>query len=225
MLLPYYKLFLDKNLILAGGSISSIIYNHYCKPIKPITFNDIDFFYFKTKTNDNLKSILNYFHNYFKNIDLNFVCYGYFNSEYWLRSNRYVTEEGNERMIKSNKNLFIRNKGRVFNIILLDNNSYYKHNLPKEKGLFVCLKENPPICVDSEQNIRLYGEPSFSKMNKINSDVLGIFQFIELEYNYDPPNLEIATNVLLNNFDISLCQSAIYKKEKNIYSTKVYFIV
>ena len=52
---------------------------------------------------------------------------------------------------------------------------------------------------------------------------IAYYQCISLKYNKAPHNLRLATNILLNDFDISMCQSAMFKEDFKYHT--VYVIV
>lgn len=135
--LPYYKIFLDHNFILAGGSISSIIYNYYYRPKSFINYNDIDLFYFENMYKDNLLNILLKLYAYFKKLNLNFICYDYAEDNYWLTDkNEYNSPT--KRNLKPIEHLYYKKNAMIFNIILINNNTYTKYKLPKNKQFFLC---------------------------------------------------------------------------------------
>lgn len=134
--IPYFEVFLDHNLILAGGSISSIIYNYYYRPKSFINFDDIDLFYFENMNKDTLLSILVKLYKYFKKLDLHFICYQYAEDNYWLTDNNEYNLP-TKRNLKPVEELYYKKYAVIFNIILINNSTYDKYNLPQHKQFFL----------------------------------------------------------------------------------------
>ena len=98
-------------------------------------------------------------------------------------------------------------------MLLINDTTYIKYNLPTNRSFFLVnynLNDNEIpnpwefIILDSQ---------------KLYDDALAFYQFIDITYNKTPTTKNLAVSLLLNNFDISACQIAIYKVN-NIYNTK-----
>ena len=80
--LPYYKLFIDNGLILAGGSLCTLFYNEY-KQMNS-SFSDIDFFYCSNLYDITLLEKLKKIYKFFRTKGLNFICTYYNKNDYWV---------------------------------------------------------------------------------------------------------------------------------------------
>ena len=241
--LPFYNIFLDKNLILAGGSISALLYNLCRKPEVKIQFKDIDLFYFEGMYEKPLLEILQELYKYFRKIKLNFICFQKTFDNYWLSDdNSYI--QINKKDLKPIEKLYYRKEAYIFDIILIDDNVYEKFNLPKNKQFFlstICIyflliyftydiflkiiiaycNNNTNINNNSSTINFIQDAVSY----ELKSDAIAYYQCISLKYNKPPNNLRLATNILLNDFDISMCQSAMFKEDSKYNTVCIIFKV
>lgn len=202
---------MDYNLIIAGGSISTIIYNTYTN--LNIKFDDIDLYYFNTLKTPSLITVLYKLYLYFKKKKLNFICVHYHKYRYSIQSNK-IHKQDKQRVKINKKYFFCKKILKVFNCFILTDDQCKRYNISENMNLF--------SSCPSQLN-QLFNIPQFYNIDIDTIDYIydneQLYQMIEIGYNYLPIELENKISILLSSFDISICQSALIKNENNEYIT------
>lgn len=126
----------------------------------------------------------------FNKIGLTFVCIRTSETNYHV-TRKNIHRIANRTRTKVHQNLYYRTSTKCYDTVLIDNKLYAKLNLNKRKPLFQTI-----LNVDKLHALRRRSNQHF--------------QFITIKLNKAVPSIDIATSILLNNFDISGCQSAVF---------------
>ena len=199
--IPHYKAILDKGFILAGGCPSALLFNFFCKE-EDIFYKDVDFFYVENLFSRKVRDVLIDLHNFFLTKNLNFICIRQGTMrDYWTKE-KIIYKLATETDTDIKNNLYYRISGTNYDFVLLSDEEYSNFGFPKEKDSFVFDE------IDVEDII-----------DDIKEQAIVYLQFISIKFNKCPETLDKAVGILLNNFDISVCQSAVYKQNNNNYKT------
>lgn len=181
---------MNQGLVIAGGCTSSLIVSHLTIE-KCIPYNDVDIFCFEQLNKKKLKVILKELHNEFRKLGLNFICMKKTENMYPV-SERNIYKIANKTKTKINEYLYYRTLIESYNTFILTEELYQELNLDSSKSLFQQIKDD-------------------YKLQQLESQCIKYLQFTKVNFNHIPPTIDIATSILLNNFDISGCQTAIFQ--------------